>query len=325
MGDDPGRVEPAGADEAEEIGAVPERLADQAGDRQAPQERLAGRDRERLVDEHADHDDPAGDPDDGQGGLEGGAVAGRLDDEVGALVAGDVVDGVERVLRPGVDRDRPERLGFLQPVGDDVDGDDHRAPEERRTHRDELAERTGADHRHDVPRPGPAPLQRRVGRGEDVAGQQDVVIGEALRDRRQRHVGERYPHVLRLPAGQIAEGDAVAEHAEAGAAPVLHPQAGRTAAAGAEHRGHAPLPGDDVEDAGADLDDLAGELVAADHPGLDAGDLAVVEVQVGAADGAGRDLDEGVGRFDELRFGHRLDPQVAGPVGADGVHRWRPG
>ena len=107
MGDDPGRVEPAGADEAEEIGAVPERLADQAGDRQAPQERLAGRDRERLVDEHADHDDPAGDPDDGQGGLEGGAVAGRLDDEVGALVAGDVVDGVERVLRPGVDRDRP--------------------------------------------------------------------------------------------------------------------------------------------------------------------------------------------------------------------------
>src|SRR2546427_94650 len=83
-------------------------------------------------------------------------------------------------------------------------------------------------------------------------------------------VGERHPHVLGLPAGQIAEGDAVAEHAEAGAAPVLHPQAGRTAAAGAEHRGHAPLPGDDVEDAGADLDDLAGELVAADHPGLDA-------------------------------------------------------
>jgi len=65
---------------------------------------------------------------------------------------------------------------------------------------------------------------------------------------------------------------------------------------------------------------LAGELVPAHHARLDAGDPAVVEVQIGAADGARRDLAMASGGFDDLGSGTSSDAQVAGPVGADGVH-----
>jgi hypothetical protein len=51
----------------------------------------------------------------------------------------------------------------------------------------------------------------------------------------------------------------------------------------------------DVLDAGADLLDGADRLVAEDAPVGDGGDVALEDVQVGAADGDGVDAHDGVG------------------------------
>ena len=59
-----------------------------------------------------------------------------------------------------------------------------------------------------------------------------------------------------------------------------------------------------------DLHDLAHELVAEDVAALHGGHEAVVEMQVGAADGAGGDLDDGVARMLDLRVGDRVAADV---------------
>ena len=64
-------------------------------------------------------------------------------------------------------------------------------------------------------------------------------------------------------------------------------------------------------DLGADLDDLAHELVADDVAVHHARHVAVVEVQVGAADGAGGDPDDGVARILDLGIGNLFAADVA--------------
>ena len=56
----------------------------------------------------------------------------------------------------------------------------------------------------------------------------------------------------------------------------------------------------------ADLDDLAHELVAEDVALLHGRDVAVVDVQIGSADGGRGDLDDGVARIEDLRDRERF-------------------
>ena len=70
----------------------------------------------------------------------------------------------------------------------------------------------------------------------------------------------------------------------------------------------------------ADLDDHAHRLVAEDVARLHRRHVAVVEVQVGAADAGGRDLDDRVARVLDLRVGDGVDADVALAVPAEGSH-----
>src|SRR6476646_1426385 len=69
-----------------------------------------------------------------------------------------------------------------------------------------------------------------------------------------------------------------------------------------------------------DLDHLAHGFVADDVAALHAWNHSVVDMQIGTADGAGRDLDDGVARILDFRVGHRLVAHVAPAVPAQGFH-----
>src|SRR5262245_29775870 len=76
------------------------------------------------------------------------------------------------------------------------------------------------------------------------------------------------------------------------------------------------VAGPEVLDGGADLDDLPHELVAEDVSMLHSRDEAVVQVQVGAANGGRRDANDGVARVDDVGFRDvvYLDPPLALPA-----------
>ena len=74
-------------------------------------------------------------------------------------------------------------------------------------------------------------------------------------------------------------------------------------------------------DAGADLDHFAHGLVAHDVAGQHARNEVVKEVQVGAADGAARDLDDRVARILDLRVGDGVAPDVLLAVPDQRLHR----
>jgi len=90
------------------------------------------------------------------------------------------------------------------------------------------------------------------------------------------------------------------------------------AAVGEEARHH-PVAGLDPADVGADLLDDAHELVTEHRAGLDRYPL-VVEMEVGAADGARGDADEGVVGAAERRLGDVVDPHRLGPLEGERLH-----
>ena len=73
-------------------------------------------------------------------------------------------------------------------------------------------------------------------------------------------------------------------------------------------------------DARADLDDLAHHLVAHDVAGHHGRDEVVKEMQVGAADGAARHLDDGVAGFLDLRIGDRVVANIFFAVPDERLH-----
>ena len=74
-------------------------------------------------------------------------------------------------------------------------------------------------------------------------------------------------------------------------------------------------------DFGADLDHLAHELVAEDVARLHRRDVAVVEVQVRAADRGRGDLDDRVARIDDLGIVDRVDADVVLAVPGERAHQ----
>src|SRR4030095_16442907 len=70
----------------------------------------------------------------------------------------------------------------------------------------------------------------------------------------------------------------------------------------------------------ADFDDLAHELMAEDIALLHCRDVAVVDVEIGAADRGCRHLDNGVAWIEDDGVGHGLDPNCFLAFPADGAH-----
>jgi hypothetical protein len=71
----------------------------------------------------------------------------------------------------------------------------------------------------------------------------------------------------------------------------------------------------------ADLDDLAHRLMTDDIAAFHPWDDAVVDMEIGAANGAGGHLDDGVARMLDLGVGHRVEAHIAFAVPAQGFHR----
>src|SRR5690348_16706312 len=72
-----------------------------------------------------------------------------------------------------------------------------------------------------------------------------------------------------------------------------------------------PIPGPELADSAADLDNFPHRFVTQHVTALHAGNDAIVDVQVGAADGATGDTDYGITGVLNCWVRHRLAPHVA--------------
>ena len=132
-----------------------------------------------------------------------------------------------------------------------------------------------------------------------------------------RRVGERDPHVLGLGAVDLVAEDPAAA-AEALAVAALPAEAAR--AARRDARDEHPVADLDRLDAGADCLDRADRLVAEDPAVGHRRDVALEDVQIGAADGDGVDADDGVGVARDRGLRDLLPGLLAGSVIHERLH-----
>ena len=152
----------------------------------------------------------------------------------------------------------------------------------------------------------------------------DVGIGHACVFGLSTRVAAGHVRIAEQAGHRIAVGDlrhvGLVRRIGVVAGGVLFLAAEETAAAGDDERHHHLLPDLQAGVAAPDLDHLAHELVAQDVAVGHAGDHAVVEVQVRAADGGGGDLDDGVPRIDDLGVGDGVHLNVVLSVPGQGAH-----
>ena len=172
--------------------------------------------------------------------------------------------------------------------------------------------------------PDPAVLGADVARGEDVAQEERVVVGQLGRNLLAQVIGERHPDALGLAAApHVAEAPAEDGAARGRALRGQPPATPLALAARHRERHDHAVPHPDRAHGAAGLLDHAHELVPHDGARLHEGAAAaaVVLVQVGAAHRAGGDPHEDVGRVDQLGIGHVGGAHVADAVERDGLHR----
>ena len=213
-------------------------------------------------------------------------------------------------------------LGHREPDRVAVDADDERRAHQLGAGRRAQPDRTlGEDDDRvadlDAARFGAAEAGRR-----DVGEEDDLLVGHAVRDRREVGLGRRDEEVLGLRAvDRVAEAPA-AEGLEALAVTALAEvarQAGATLAARRDRADEDALADLVAGDAGAELFDDADRLVADDQARSDRV-LALQDVDVGAADRRRGDADDGLADAGAgLR--DRLDTDVARSVEDGRAHR----
>src|SRR4029450_8432737 len=136
-------------------------------------------------------------------------------------------------------------------------------------------------------------------------------------------IGKRHADPLGLPAApDVAESaaeDGASGRGALGRKPALAP----LALTAGDREGHDhPIAAPHLLDRRTEVFDRAHELVTHHGAGLDERAAAtVILVQVRAADRAGGDLQDDVGRIDALGLGHVLHAHVADAMKRDGFHR----
>ena len=192
-----------------------------------------------------------------------------------------------------------------------------------------LADRTGAVNGHGGTLTHPGILHRLVAGGQDIAQEQHLLIGQGRIDADGPDVGLGHAHILRLSARYAPIEMAVAEHGGTRAdAFAVHDRAAirvgglaggvemlvaeEALAAGDDERHHHAVALLEAFHARSRFHHDAHEFMAEDVPCLGGGNLATIEVQVGAADGGGRDFEDDVVGFLDDRVGDSLDPHVMG-------------
>jgi hypothetical protein len=201
-----------------------------------------------------------------------------------------------------------------------------------------LADGSGAPDRHRVGRLDVALHGRLPAGREDVGEEKQLLVRDAVRHLDVGGVGERNAQILGLAAGIAAGEVGVAEQArrrvaEGGGRDLLVAVGGLAdgevapfalvalAADDGEGDHHPVADLQLVTRLRPDLDDLPHGFVAHNVAALHAGHEVVVEVQVGAADGAARDLDDGVPRLLDHRIGHLVAADVRGAMPDQSLHR----
>ena len=217
----------------------------------------------------------------------------------------------------------PNDLASEEPVRVEVQRDDPRGAVQAGGHHRCQTDRAGADHGDDV-----AGLDPSVPDADLEAGRQDVgehhrgLVGDAGGDLVDRVVGERDPHQLGLGAvDEVSEDPADATRALLGqAVGVQALVAVGAGTAGADAGDDHPVADLDGRDGRAGLHDGADALVAEDPTGGDRRDVALEDVQVGAADRGGLGADDDVGRLDDDRVRDVLPSLFAGTVVHECLH-----
>src|SRR5258708_866961 len=161
-----------------------------------------------------------------------------------------------------------------------------------------------------------AVLRRPVTSGEDVRDKQYLFVGQPFRHLDRADIGERHPHILRLPTLVAAIQVRVAiDSTDRIAIDGFHqpglrvrviarrPQTLLTeeaAAAGDRERHHYAVASLEVLYCRSDFDYLAHELVAEDIPLHHRRNKATVEMQVGTADGHQTGLHDAIAGIGDL-------------------------
>ncbi len=225
---------------------------------------------------------------------------------------GELADGRDRVLLGVVDDHvGAELLGRLEPAGRHVDRDDQAGAEQPGAGDRRQADRAGADDGDDVARPDLAVEDADlVGGGQDVGQHEQFLVADPGRHRIGRVVGERDADVLGLGAVDlVAEDPATA----AGALPVAGLAAEPARAAGADAGHQHPIADRQVLHGRADLGDRADGLVADDAAVDHRRQVALEDVQVGAADRGRVDPHDRVGVGGEYGVGTSSQALTPGP------------
>src|SRR5215211_3583637 len=271
-----------------------------------------------------------------------GLHADAIDALLRALAMGELLQALDDALLVEVDGDGAAGARHVEALGDAVDRDHLLRSEQHGRADRHLPDGSGAPDRDRVLGIDVA-LDRGLPAGrEDVAEKQDLLVGKAA----VRHldvglVGKRHAHVFGLAAGIAAGEVGVAEETRGRSAEDLRGHvlvavrrlADREVAApallafAAENRERHDDAVADLERAlglRADLHDLAHELVADDVAVLHPWHVAVVEIQVRAADGTGRHPDDSVAGVLDLRIRDLVAADVGGVVPNQGFHRRAP-
>ena len=244
-----------------------------------------------------------------------------------ALAVGELLESLQDAFAFEVDGDGAAGFGHAEPLGQAVDRDHLVGAEQNGAADRHLSDGTAAPDRDRIGRLDVALHGRLPAGREDVAEKQHLLVGNAVGDLDAGGIGKRHAQVLGLAAGIAAGQMGVAE--QAGRRVSEHLVGEMTLAVGGlADREIAALAlvafaandreGNDdavallqlAVDAGADLDHFAHGLVAHDVAGQHARDEIVEEVQVRTADGAARDLDDGIARVLDFRIGDGVAADV---------------
>src|ERR1700686_2122007 len=247
------------------------------------------------------------------GQLERGRDSDGLHGDIGAKSAGQLINPLDRILAAVVDGDvGAEFLGLRQAPVVEVDHDDPGRGVQLRGHDRRQADRARAHYGHGVARPHAAVLDAYLERGrKDVGQEKNLLIGESRWNLVKRVVRKRDTRVFGLKAvDQVTEDPSTAACALAVAGLLADP-----AAATRGDAGNQDVVADlEVGDAGTGLDNCAHSLVTKNRARLYGRHIALEEVKVGAADGGGVDLDDGVGRRLNGRVGYGVPGPESGSV-----------
>jgi hypothetical protein len=245
--------------------------------------------------------------------LEGCGDANGFDGDVDSETTSQLEHRSNGVVPAVVDHDVGAELPrLLEACVGEVDRDDLRRRVELRRHDRREPDRTGTNDGNRVARVDLAVEDPHfVGRGQDVREEQNLLVGQPIRNLVDRRVGERHPCVLGLQTvDQVPEDPSAATCAE----PVMALLAEAAAAARRDARDEDTIALHERRDRGTCLHNRADGLVSEDRSRLHLGHVPFEDVEIGPTDGRRIDPHDRIGRREQRGIGCRLPVLSAGTV-----------